>query len=81
MEHMESLFRTKNIRFFLLLPSVKTIKTAVKVAKISQQHATRLISLWKSNGWIERGNEKTWKYMYTTKGEKIADMLRAFGSW
>ena len=81
MEHIESLFRTKNVRFFLLLPSVKTIKTAVKVANISQQHATRLTGLWKSNGWIERGNEKGWKYIYTTKGEKIADTLREFGSW
>ena len=69
------------MRFFLLLPSVKTIKTAVKVANISQQHATRLTGLWKSNGWIERGNEKGWKYVYTTKGEKIADTLREFGSW
>jgi len=76
MEHIESLFRTKNVRFFLLLPSVKTIKTAVKVAKLSQQHATRLISLWRSSGLIVQANELGWKYTYTVKGERIASILR-----
>jgi hypothetical protein len=75
MEPMESLFRVRNIRFFLILPASRKVKLAAKIAQISPQHATRLLALWLRAGLIVRTSATEWKYKYTDKGDKIVVAL------
>lgn len=79
MEPLETMFRKKNIRFFLGIVKESTVVAAAKKSGIGRQHATRLARRWRECGWIERKGLYASKYRYTGKGESIQKALYRMG--
>ena len=75
MEPLETFFRERNIRLFLIVGRLPTVRASAKVAGLNPQHATRLVRIWRRKGWIVReGSMHGFMYHYTAEGEKILAM-------
>lgn len=65
MDSLSSLYRVRNVDFFLVLGSCATVTEASKHSGICRDHARKLVKLWKEDGWIEMSDGS---YDYTKKG-------------
>ena len=79
MQPFDSMFRRKNIKFYLLITKCVTVKLAAKEAGIGRQHGTRLAKVWRDSKWIERTGLYGSKYRYTVEGEKMKKALYRMG--
>lgn len=76
MERFDTLFRQKNIDFFLSLSEQKTSKAAARISKLSPQHGRKLIRAWVRAGWVEkRPTLHGSKYFLAKDGESISHAL------
>ncbi len=72
MDSLLSLYRVRNVDFFLLLGSCDTVTEARKQSGISRDHARKLVKLWREAGWIMVYDAS---YDYTKSG---ALMVKSF---
>lgn len=70
---MDSLVRPGAVRLYLGLSRYNTIAEAAKNANVSRQHATKLLQVWRTNGFIKKNIHD--KYDYTDMGEAVAEAL------
>ena len=70
---MNSLVRPGAVRLYLGLARYNTIAEAAKNANVSRQHATKLLQVWRTNGFIKKNIHE--KYDYTQIGEEVANAL------
>lgn len=76
MNSSESLYRVKNIDFFLLLGSCETVTEARKRAGICRDHAFNLVKMWKKSKWIVVYEGS---YDYTEKGVQLVKSFHDIG--
>jgi hypothetical protein len=81
MDGLESLFRSKNIRFYLLLCARDTVRRSARESRLSSQHATRLLKVWRVAGFVTRlSSLHGERYVYTEKGLELKRRLHR-GGW
>ena len=78
MDAVETCFRERNVRLFLLIGGLPTVRAAAKAAGIHPQHATRLVRIWRRSGWITRNPTlHGQRYLYTDKGQCMKGIMGA----
>jgi len=76
MKSLSSLYRIKNVDFFMLIGSCDTVTEAGKKADICRDHARKLVKLWKEDGLI-MVNEGS--YIHTDAGLKHVNNFYSMG--
>lgn len=75
MDVVETLLRSKNVKFYLYLGESKTVNAAAKSSGLCVQHATRLLKKWRDEGLVEKSGMYGHKYHYTEEGSVIRSCL------
>ena len=78
MNLLETCLRERNVRLFLLIGSLPTVRAAASSVGIHPQHATRLVRVWRVGGWIVKNESgKDQRYKYTDLGQRVRKVLAA----
>ena len=76
MEGLDTLFRTKNVEFFMLLNEGGKVRNAARLAGIGVQHGGELTRVWVKKGYfVKRGTMHWERYVCTEEGLKINSVL------
>jgi hypothetical protein len=76
MKGLETLFRTKNVEFFLLLNEHGKVRVAARSSGIGVQHGGELTREWVRSGYfVKRGTMHGERYVCTEQGLKVISVL------